>query len=241
MNTVLHLATSLTEDYLDRGRPFLRSLARVRQARCWCVCYGWTPTPGLRRDVPHLSFGTMPRHASESFGMIQHGRWLDALPDIESGAVAILSDADGEFQRDLAASEVRRLLAYDDETFGAGWNSGPDDDLIAEGERIGLRDHKVFPGEAPLYNCGLLVMRTPLWRRLQDLYESRCEEFYGLSNHRSRCQWLVCWCLSQIGAKIDLLGREIHTQSHFGVPEGVSFGGDLLYHQGTPILFRHRL
>jgi hypothetical protein len=237
-----NLVTVLTADYVPGARPFLASLARVRRARCWCVCLGFKPGP-LAQEFRHVTFRTLPWHPSASHGMLQHGRWLDALPEVSPDDVCVQSDADVIVQRDFTAAELAHLTAYDGDTFGAGPCAGPDDTLGAEAARIGLADPGPFDGAAALrvYCCGLLAAKASTWRRLQALYEERCGEFYARAAHRSRCQWLTCWCLHRLGLKVDVLGYEFTCHGHFGVPPGVELVGAEAFHRGNKILFRHAL
>jgi hypothetical protein len=242
---VLHVVTVITQDYLARGRTYLDSCVRL-SARLWCLTLGWESAPALAAGCPHLTFRHLPRHPSDSFGMSQWGRALDALPEVAEGDVLIQVDADVVVQRDFTHGERARLKAYDGMALGAGPNAGPGDNLWDESWRIrlvGWRDG----GEAvlrgiPCSNGGVLAARPAAWRRLRTAYEVRCQDFYRLTQHRSRCQWLLNFCLREAGLRVDVLPGEVHSHGHFRTPAGVSFGpGGEVYCWGRVVLFAHAL
>jgi hypothetical protein len=94
----------------------------------------------------------------------------------------------------------------------------------------------------PCYNGGVLAARPAAWRRLRVAYEARCHDFYRLTLHRSRCQWLINFCLREAGLRVDVLPGEVHSHGHFRTPPGVSFGpGGEVYCWGRLVLFAHAL
>lgn len=244
MSDRLTLVTLITENYVERARPFLDSLRRLSDKERVCVCLEFIPSLGLRQDYPHIQFRSMPRHWSESsLGIMQQGRWLDALPDVRDDALYMLTDADMVVQRDFTKKEYVRFANYDKGTFGAAWNGGEGDTLMVEADRLGFHDDATW-GEweaIPCFNTGVLVMRGLAWRRLRDLYESRCERFYKLTSHRSRGQWLMNWCMWRLGMKADVLGGKIHSHGHLGVPKGANLRNGFLYCGDDLVLFRHAL
>jgi hypothetical protein len=237
----VRLATCVTENYVPRARPFLASLARVQSARLYCVCMGFDPG-GLRAEFPYVDFRSMSRHPSESFGMLQTGRWLDVLPTEDGDPLYVLSDADAIVQRDFTSAELARFARYDGDTVGAGWNACEGDELAAEADRIRLAGRERYGDlSRPCFNCGVLAARASVWRRLRDEYESRCAEFYALTMHRSRSQFLLVWCMHRLGFRVDVLPVNLHANGHFGVPSGVEMRDGLAWAGGDPVLFRHAL
>jgi hypothetical protein len=235
----------VTADYVPRARPFLRSLALLHDVKRWCVCLGFPP--GLLADAyPHIHFVEMSRHWSESNGMLQTGRWLDVLPEVRDEDVVLLSDADVLVQRDLSAAERALLAELPGNAFTAAWNAYEGDNLAEEARRIGLGDPGFYGGQEalraiPCFNAGVLAMRAGCWRRLCEEYEGCCRAFYARSSHRSRIQWLVCWCLHRLGLRHVLLDAAFHSTGHFGTPPGVTLAGGAALAGTTPVLFRHAL
>ena len=244
----LSIITVVTENYLLRAKPFLDSLRCLSNVDRTCICLGFLPPLGVRQDYPHVQFRSMPMHWSADNGIFQHGRFLDALPDVQDDRLYLLSDADILIQRDFTEAELQRFAGYDLETFGAGWNGGERDNLIQESVRI---DMKASPQELfgpefswknmPCYNTGVVIMRGRAWKRLRDLYESRVERFWKLASYRTRTQWLVNWCLHRLGMKADILPGSLHLHGHLGVPAGASVAGGILRHYGQTVLFRHAI
>jgi hypothetical protein len=240
-----HVVSVITENYVPRARPFLASLARVRGARRWCVCLGFSPGP-LAAEYPWVTFREMPRHWSESSGMLQTGRWLDVLPEIRDADVVTLSDADVLIQRDFSAEELVTIGGLPEDAFAAAWNARQGDNLAEEARRITLADDGSYGGpealaRVPCFNCGVLAMRAGAWRRLRDLYEESCRDFYARSSHRSRCQFLVNYCLHRLGLRHVLLDAETHSHGHFSVPPDVTFRGGTACYGDTVVMFRHAL
>lgn len=239
----LTLVSIVTENYLSRARPFLASLARLESVERVCVCLGFIPSIELRQEFPHVTFRSMPMHWSADGGIMQSGRWLDALPDVDDDRLYLLSDADIIVQRDFTEAELARFGQYDRETFGAGWNAGEGDDLIAEAGRMGMTDCRLFDGcyRTPCWNTGVLVMCGHAWKRVRDLFESRVERFWKVNPHRSRCQWLVCYCLHKLGLKTHVLSGSLHSHGHHGMPIGVNFRQGVAYYGDEVVVFRHAI
>lgn len=262
----MRLVSMLTENYVGRAAPFLRSLSRLSGVDCCIIRLGF----GCREKIDLRStFGDglyyydVPRHWSESScGIMQHGRWLDALPDMRNDEVYLLSDADIIVQRDFTLEERELFESCGENSFLAAWNAFEGDHLTAEADRIDLtprdqcgffENHRLVADgifceqcdwlRIPCFNTGILAMRGRSWKRLRDLYESRCERFYKLTSHRSRGQWLMNFCFARLGLKPEILSGEVHSHGHFGVPSDVSFrstnGHNVAYYRDKPILFRH--
>ena len=244
---MLHLVSLLTENFIPRARPFLQSLqAHLAGTDCFIIGLGFDPVP-LKKEFPALEFFSMPRHWSESScGIMQHGRWLDALPCVGDDDVYLLSDADIIVQRAMYPGERDLLSSLGIDQFAAGWNAHPGDNLAEEAKRIDMTASEVFPprhanGSIPCWNTGVLAMRGIAWKRLRDLYESRCGRFYQLTSHRSRGQWLINFCLQKLGLKPTILPQSFHCHGHFSLPAGVSIQNDKATYFGETILFRHAL
>jgi hypothetical protein len=174
--------------------------------------------------------------------MIQWGAWLDALPEIDDAELCIMADADIVAQRDLTDTEAERFLAFNEQTIGLGDNAGPADTLADEAARIGLTQTEEYPGDwatMPVYNCGIIVAKAGLFRRLRAAYDREAERYYRLTAHRSRCQWLICYLVGRLGLRVDRLPATIHAHNHFGMPAGCSQANGLVYCEGEPVAFAH--
>ena len=242
------VVTVVTENYLSRAKPFLKSLGVLWGVDRVCVCLGFLPSLAVRQDYPHVQFRSMPLHWSTDNGISQHGRFLDALPNVQDDRLYLLSDADILVQRDFTEAELRHFAGYDAETFGAAWNAGEGDNLLEEARRISMsfspHEETLFPlpySDIPCFNTGVLLMRGRAWKRLRDLYESRVERFWKLASYRTRTQWLVNWCLYRLGMKVDILPGSLHSHGHLGVPSGANIRDGFLYCGDDLVLFRHAI
>jgi len=192
--------------------------------------------------------------------MIQHGRFLDAVPELGAREVVVLSDADVLVQRDFRPQELARFHAHGASTLSAGSNAGDRDMLADEAARLEIEPEEPDPYERfdlrriPVYNCGVLVGRAGLFRRIQEEYERDCYDFYGRCSSRSRCQFHICLVLHVLGVLVDRLAGQVHTHGHFGLPPGAdlrsepwNLGGTFpdvptrLYYRDQVVMFRHAL
>ncbi len=238
----MRIVTVITENYLSRAAGFLDSAARITVCPVEVVCIGFD---GPIASYPYLRWRRMERHPSMSHGMLQHGRALDAIPDLGADETVVQVDADIEVQRDLTDAEVVALNCMDERDFLIGPNAGPNDTLGNEAWRIGM-DGRPFAGDEhwkgrPVFNCGAMAAKPAAWRSLRDLYERHFTEMVQRSRHRCRCQWLQSWCLSRLGLWVQEMPRSMHAHGHFGVPDGVDFRDGRAMAGDEPVLFRHKL
>lgn len=242
----LHVGTAITLDYVSRALGYLESLHRMPVPSKFCVCLGFLPSEELRARFPSIRFIHRARDCVESYGMIQHGPWLDVCPWIADGDLCVFTDADMTIQRGFSEEELSRFASYDDRTLGLGLNAGPHDTLQFEADRTGFSDPSgAYPGpwsQIPVYNCGVIIARASLFRQLRAAYDAEAPRFHAMAHDRARCQWLICYLVHRAGWKVDRLGREIHTNGHFGVPPDCHYdAAGRLIHDGKLVLFRHTL
>lgn len=263
-----YLISVCTPNYVQRATPYFQSLPLVRSVEPRVVlldfnaatdCDGRTEQ-ALRSAMPYVEFRKMDLPASHSNYMIQHGVFLDAVPEVEDGDLVILTDMDIRIQRDFTQAELdwmdARFKAHD--RFGydvaASWNAGPSDTLAHEAVRIGLSEDWIKQyapltglSSIPCMNCGVLVARAYVFRMIQHLYEERSEEFYAATAHRSRCQFLLNWCFNWGMMKVHLLPPAIHQHGHCRVDgdalcsPGTELRMGVLVNNGDPVVFRHAL
>lgn len=247
---MLNLVTAVTADYPHTER-WLESTKVVKSAKVWCVmCIGFSDETKERSSdwvhkYPHVNFRTMPRHWSESHGMLQHGRALDAIPELGPEDVVCQVDADIIVQREFLEYESRTDLVTGN--FFMGYNKSPEDSLADEAKRIGL-DQKAWgnPGRFDCHNkignCGVMMARISDFIALRDEYERWCTRFYAQCRHRCRCQYLINWCIKRLGffCPIFWIGAW-HQHGHFGTPEGVELIDGKWCYNGEVIMFAHKL
>lgn len=235
----MHLVCTITEDFQLKAAKFLSSLQKISRVDCNCVCYGFNPSGGLKDTFPYINFFTMPKHPSESYGMIQHGRFLDALPHFGNDDVLNLSDVDVIVQRNYSNSEYQLFNSFGQNMIAVGQNESRHDTMAKEAERIGY-DEEV---NLPIWNCGNIVASVGLFRRIQKQYESNCQEFYKKCTHRSRCQYHFWKSYYHLDPQphIIVMTQRFHSHGHFGTPEGVTVRDGKAYHHDDLIMFAHRL
>lgn len=242
---VINIGTAITSNYLSRAMPFVETLHRACRDHKFCVTLGFDIPGEIERRFPSIRFVRRERDCVESFGMIQHGPWLDACPWINPDDLCIFTDADVLIQRSVSESEAASFERYGPDTIGLGDNCGRDDTLAAEAKRIGLENRAQYLGnwnKIPCYNCGVIVARASLFNRLRKAYDAESQHFHKQTCARSRCQWLICYLVHKMGLTVDRLGGEFHANGHFGAPGGCEYDttGRLLF-EGRIVMFRHVL
>jgi len=237
----------------------LRSSAEEYLWRRLDSVYSWMDFVGWHRPDTH------------SHNMVQWGRFLDALPFVQPEDLICLTDTDLVVQRDLTEAEWSQIeAACADGNFCASWNCGRGDNLWLEKQRIALKqdwlakatseidatNYLKYDGETkinvlqwyyeqlPCFNCGVLFATAASFRRLQAAYESRCAAFYAATSHRSRCQFLMNYCLWVEGIGVAELPASVHIHGHCGsggLPEGTHWRGEELWVGEEKVVFRHNL
>jgi hypothetical protein len=176
--------------------------------------------------------------------MVQHGEFLDLIPEAEVTDLVCLSDMDMVVQRDMTLLEHRRFknLGMRDACMLL---NRPGDTLKDEAERINL-DLSIFCPEAArlsCHNCGVIIGRVGLFESLRKVYAISCGNFYQMTQHRSRCQFLMNWCLKRVMmVNVKDMPREIHTHGHFGIPEDAKIDDEgRLTYKNKVVMFRHKI
>lgn len=262
-----YLVSVITPNYVLKAGHYLDSLSVLFEdevVRCKPVCiqmdtgsrlseveqHLWNKLSWLKMSIPFYSYQRPDCH---SHNMVQWGRFLDALPFVAPDDLICLTDTDLVVQRDLTEAEWEQIEAACAEgNFCASWNCGPTDNLLAEAARIQLSEEWVIKepkvwGDLwyiPCFNCGVLFATAATFRRLQAAYESRCADFYAATSHRSRCQFLMNYCLWVEGIGVAELPASVHVHGHCGsggLPEGTHWRGEDLWVGEEKVVFRHNL
>lgn len=255
-----YLVGVTTPGYVPKGKQYWNSLALIRSAQPVMVllaCDQQNDPDGrieeaLRTAIHWPLYRHMPMPASNSHSMIQHGRFLDAIPEAQPDDLIVLTDLDGKWQRDFYDCEWEWLeSAMATDQLCAYWNCLNTDHLGLEAKRIELSEewlqkHCPEPEGVPCYNGGFLAGRVSAFRTLQTHYEGLCEEFYRHAPHRSRCQFLINYCVHKWMGGFVTLPAPVHCHGHLRDLEGnvicmkgINLRGDVLCHEDVPVLFRH--
>lgn len=253
-----YLVSVTTPGYVAKTGRYLNSVGYVRSAKTVCVLLDFTEKTdpngqieaALREVYDWIDYRRMPLPPTHSFFMVQHGKFLQALPDVADDALLCLSDMDVELQRDISPEEWTSLEGLSSSRLSATWNAGVGDNLLFEAERLGLTLpwQGVTAEEAsqiPCMNCGLVAGRVKAFRDLEAYYESLCDSFYAATQHRSRCQWLINYCVHRFMGGWELLPPALHVHGHFKIgddyllPKGTEVRRRLLFRDGVAYVFKH--
>lgn len=241
----MRIITASNERYFNRIRPYLESLAHNSQVPAGLVCVGSTHMPDCPVDsvlLPrHMNHGAPPETECP-----QHGSWLrvvDGKPD----DVCIFTDGDIICQRPFTHAEMDMLADIGDDV-AVGYNSGPDETLWIEAQRLypktSLNQLKFLFGSVdtiPCYNIGVFAAKRSTFQAIYDEYIPKWELVCEAFGHPARQQWLVCWAIARLAIEVRVTPYSLHANGHYGMPPGCHYVGGTLYHEETPVLFRHKL
>lgn len=260
-----YLVSVTTPDYLPKTGAYFNSLGLVTSASPCVVLMGFdemTDPNGvlekmLRETVHWAGYGKMPLPPSHSHKMAQHGVFLTALPEIKDDDLVCLTDLDIRIQRDFYSEEWGTLAALlRDNQIGVAYNATSSDRMAYEADRIGLskmwqaaNTKEGWADSTHCYNCGVMIARHSVFRRIQVEYETLCGEFYRNTPHRCRCQFLINYVWWRLGIEVILLPPQVHVHGHFRVKDtgdyivapGVNVRREILCHHDTPVIFRHAI
>jgi len=242
----LHVGTSITENYVPHAMRFLDTLNRTPVGDRFCVTFGFE-NDTLKNRYSEVRFAVLPETTIvNSFGTMPWGGWIDATPWIDNDDMCVFSDADVVIQRNWTNGELERFSTYDANTIGMGSNKGSSDTLGDEAHRIRFVDHKGDYGDwahLPCFNGGFLIARASVFKRFRKEYDRESIRFHAINNNPSRCQWLMNWIIqTKLKLTIDILGSEIMSLGHFGLPKNCVQGTDgTLRVEDTAVMFCHRI
>jgi hypothetical protein len=245
----MQIVTSSNAGYILKMRPYLESLSKNSQVPATVVCVGdFIFDPHL----PGIDSVTLPRSLNHGAPVetecAQHGSWLQVVPG-EPDDLVIYTDGDIILQRPFTHAELDWLADLPDNVIALGYNSGPQETLAVEAQRLQPRvtmdQLAVRLGEiaitAPCYNIGVMAARRSTYQRIYDAYmplwRLACDAF----GHAARQQWLFCYLLAKLGVKVEVTPYSFHANGHYGTPPGCLYADGLLYSGNDVVLFRHRL
>ncbi len=248
----MKLVCSSTEDYLEKIRPFLKTVNAFFPGDVYLITVACEVPAGYLDELPKVQALTISHEqndgAPEGTNSVQHGSFLRVLPGVQDDDLIIYSDGDIILQRPFTTEEMGWLEAWEDNEVGVAWNSGPNEKLIDEARRLHPKvDEKLlanFWGEQiyrePCFNIGVTVARAKTWRRLYSAYMQDWQKACDTLAHRARQQWLVCYEIAAQGYSSIVLPFTFHTHQHYGLPFGVWMSDGVAWYANEPIAFRHR-
>lgn len=223
----------------------LKSLNGQQDFHAHYVGVGWEPPALPNITVSSLS-DEQNKGAPPETHCIQHGSFLHVVggkPD----DVILYCDGDMTRQRDLDDDELDMLNLRHGQVC-VGQNGGPAETLVTEAYRLIRKKtidelaHEWGPIiQWPIYNVGCLAMTRQTWGELHELYMKNWQKATSSFGHQARQQWLICWCIPQLGFEVVNMPQTFHVHGHFGLPPGTERRRDGVYHNGRLSVFRHYL
>lgn len=241
----MRLITACNAHYFGRMAPYLDSLNTHAEFPKTLV------TVGFQATYPGIDCAYLPRFqnagAPVESELPQHGSFLQVI-DGELDEILIFTDGDIVLQRPLTYQEMDWLGNLSNNSVACGYNSGPDETLAIEGNRLSPR----FPLDAigerfglpldhtPCYNIGVIAARRSTWEAIYNAYMPLWKLASDAFQHPARQQWLVCAVIALLNLRVQVTPYSFHANGHYGTPPGVSVNG-AAYYNGELVAFRHRL
>jgi hypothetical protein len=234
MERLIRIVCFTTQNYLPIADGFLNSSAIIKTAKVHCVCYKFEPPSSLIEQYPHVTFSHLAYVPSETYHMIQHGRFLDGISYSDDDIIC-LCDADVKVQRDFTDTELSLIQNLAQNTIAVGYNEGPTDTLGKEADRISYAG-LMQDGNLPIYNLGTTIGHPKTFRRVQVEYEKDSPEFYKQCFHKSKGQFQFwrAWHRMPGEKSVVILPNDLAQHNHYRAiesPETVMF---LHEHRNVP-------
>lgn len=177
----------------------------------------------------------------------QHGSFLQVLHG-DDDELLIFTDGDIILQRPLTLQEHDWLKSIPPGAVSCGWNSGPDETMEVEANRLFPRvTMEQLEGRlgsiartAPCRNIGVFAARRATYRRIYETYMPLWKIATDAFQHPARQQWLVNYVIAALEIPVVHMGYSFHANGHYGLPPGVMLNGTA-YYNGEIVAFRHRL
>lgn len=243
----MKLITASNERYFPRIQAYLESLNENSQIQPVLVCVGERL---YDHGLPCVDTVQLPRAlnlgAPQETECPQHGSFLQVV-DGEPDEVLIFTDGDIILQRPFSDDEMQWSTSLPTDTVACGYNSGPNETLKVEAERLWPR----FPMsridaifgllDRPCYNIGVIVARRSTWERIYTEYMKHWQTVTDAMAHPARQQWLVVHTIHSLGIQVRVTPYSFHANGHYGMPPGCSYGDGKLYAGDDLVAFRHKL
>ena len=244
----MRFITGCNEPYLIRMRTYLETLEQFADFKITFVTVGFDwGSPFSKINVIRMEPGQNEGAPPQSEA-IQHGSFLKVL---ESKVTEVLVCTDGDFvmQRPLDDDE-KALLSLKHGEVVTSWNGGPDETLVTEAGRLGMKvtyeklaeDWGEIVKSKPIYNVGFIGLTRKTWKQVYELYMANWDRVGEYFSHPARQQWLISWALADLELKVKVAPWSLHAHGHFGPKPGMVRGGDgRIYVDGKLAAFRHYL
>lgn len=244
---MIYLVASCTDNYWERARPYLASLARHLNPEIVPIIFS------VGCDAPPwvVDMGLSTRRIDRNVGetqlrAVQHGSFLPHTPTRDPQDLIICTDCDMMLQRPLNTAEMASLDALTAANYAAGMNAGPDDTLADEARRMGTpydadELDRILRGYAAIgcINGGWIAARREAWQKLYREYLSRHDLADAVFKHKSRVQWLISYAAAAAGLTRITASPNWHCHFHYGVPDDVTRDGHTVLYRGRPVLWTH--
>ena len=244
----MRLITGCNEQYLQRMRAYLTSLQEYADFDVTFITVGFDWGSPFSKITPVRMDREQNEGAPPQSEAVQHGSFLSVL---EGKVTEVLLCTDGDFTMQRALDDDEKaLLSLKHGEVVTSWNGGPNETLTTEAGRLGLKvpydslveDWGEIVKTKPIYNVGFIGMTRKTWQQVYDLYMKNWERVGEYFTHPARQQWLISWCLPELGLDVKVAPWSLHAHGHFGPKPGMTRLGDgSIAVDGKLAAFRHYL
>ncbi len=187
------ICTSITENYLDKSKPFFESVNQYFQGNKVCFCLGFMATiEGWETiEVPlPLECNWQPKNREE-FYTLQHGEFTEYYK-FEDEDVILFCDSDMVLQNDFCLP-----WSVDDNTFLVTDSSFPATNIRDVMKNINCNhpleltiDYSVATTDKEFCTC-FLMANGATWKRLYDMVKLNYRHILNGSTHHAAWQLLI--------------------------------------------------
>lgn len=258
---MIHLLTCTDETYFrNKMGPWVEYAKRYNPElyQPLVVCLDFLPEEDIQDKTPYLDYvrlNTSDCKAINENRCIQHGEWIEALPELWSDDTYVVIDGDALIQRPFTPEEVTYLENFPQYAIGMNENAGPGDTMGYEAHRIHpkvplelirkqwLPDSPIDFRQWPVCcNAGFMVAKGYTWRQYYAQYVQDWPRIGMYFHHIARQQWLINRTAHTPPFRLELLPRTLHAHNHFvGHFPGMSEDADgTVRHEGNVVFARHK-
>lgn len=179
--------------------------------------------------------------------LLQHGGFLEFMPDIKDDEVVIFTDADLVMQRPFTVEEIAFFESFLPDQIGCGANQFDGATLDLEFEQLKPIQTKEelevsMPGfrAQKIWNTGFVVAQKATYQKLYEEFRKLRLAVDACFLWHPRVQFALSYL---IGTQFEhvLIPQSIHTHGHCGWPAGVTEENGVLRYYGATVCMRHKI
>lgn len=221
------IATGADSRYLDKIKPYLESVnSNFNDTKLLFYTGEENLKTNLINNFELLFYPSTAFVCKNKINCLQHGEFVlhPNIHNLPDETIVLFTDGDIIMQRPLEKDE-KDLLDLPDDTFLAGFNSSPSDNLALEVTKLGKLNSiydeyfkKEEWGKIPCYNTGVLAAKLSSWKKMFKIFSENWNKVDSMFWHYAKQQWLICYILHYY-FKVKIMPYSFHTHGHYKLPD----------------------